>query len=83
MGRWSTPSSTGFVPPCHWRVEPNQALQDSIRAELSRAFGKEVHPTFYVDASLLGGTLVKVGDRIFDGSLRRRMASLRRQLLTR
>ena len=46
-------------------------------------FGKEVHPTFYVDASLLGGTLVKVGDRIFDGSLRRKMASLRRQLLTR
>ena len=63
--------------------QPNQALQDSIRAELSRAFGKEVHPTFYVDASLLGGTLVKVGDRTYDGSLRRRMASLRRQLLTR
>lgn len=63
--------------------EPNKELQESIRAELSKAFGKEVHPTFYVDASLLGGTLVKVGDRIFDGSLRRRMASLRRQLLTR
>jgi F-type H+-transporting ATPase subunit delta len=63
--------------------EPNKELQESIRAELSKAFGKEVHPTFYVDASLLGGTVVKVGDRIFDGSLRRRMASLRRQLLTR
>jgi F-type H+-transporting ATPase subunit delta len=63
--------------------EPNKALQESIRAELSRAFGKEVHPTFFVDASLLGGALVKVGDRIFDGSLRRRVASLRRQLLTR
>jgi len=63
--------------------QPNQALQDSIRAELSRALGKEVHPTFHVDASLLGGTIVKVGDRIFDGSLRRKMASLRRQLLTR
>jgi F0F1-type ATP synthase delta subunit len=36
-----------------------------------------------VDPSLLGGTVVKVGDRIFDGSLRRRLASLRRQLLTR
>ena len=63
--------------------EPNKALQETIRAELTRAFGKEVFPTFFVDASLLGGTLVKVGDRIFDGSLRRRMASLRRQLLTR
>ncbi len=63
--------------------EPDAALQESIRAELSAAFGKEVHPTFLVDPSLLGGTLVKVGDRIFDGSLRRRMNSLRRQLLTR
>ncbi len=63
--------------------EPNAALKESIRTELSRAFGKEVFPTFYVDPSLLGGTIVKVGDRIFDGSLRRRMASLRRQLLTR
>jgi F-type H+-transporting ATPase subunit delta len=63
--------------------EPNDALRESIRAELSRAFGKEVLPTFFVDPSLLGGTVVKVGDRIFDGSLRRKMASLRRQLLTR
>ena len=63
--------------------EPNQELQESIRADLSRVFGKEVHPTFFVDRSLLGGALVKVGDRIFDGSLRRRMANLRRQLLTR
>ena len=63
--------------------EPNKELQESIRADLSRAFGKEVHPTFFVDRSLLGGALVKVGDRTFDGSLRRRMANLRRQLLTR
>ena len=63
--------------------EPNKELQESIRADLSGAFGKEVHPTFFVDRSLLGGALVKVGDRIFDGSLRRRMANLRRQLLTR
>ncbi len=63
--------------------EPNKELQESIRADLSRAFGKEVLPTFFVDRSLLGGALVKVGDRIFDGSLRRRVANLRRQLLPR
>ena len=34
--------------------EPNEALQESIRAELSRAFGKEVHPTFYVDRVAAG-----------------------------
>ncbi len=63
--------------------EPNQALQDAIRTELTRAFGREVLPTFLVDASMLGGTLVKVGDQVYDGSVRRRLANLRRKLLTR
>jgi F-type H+-transporting ATPase subunit delta len=62
--------------------EPNPELRASIQKELSRVFGKEVLPTFFVDPSLLGGTLVKVGDRIYDGSVRRRLTSLRRRLLT-
>lgn len=33
-----------------------------------------------VDPSILGGVIVRVGDRVFDGSLARRLATLRRQL---
>ncbi len=62
--------------------QPDAALQASIAKELSRVFGKEVLPTFYVDPSLLGGTIVKVGERIYDGSVRRRLTNLRRRLLT-
>jgi F0F1-type ATP synthase delta subunit len=36
-----------------------------------------------VDPAILGGTIVRVGERVYDGSLRRRMARLRRQLLAR
>ena len=58
------------------------ALQQEIQAALSRQLGKEVLPTFHVDPEILGGTVVRVGERIHDGSVRRRMTKLRRQLLS-
>jgi F-type H+-transporting ATPase subunit delta len=63
--------------------QPDAALQEQVRRELSRAFGKEVLPTFVVEPAILGGAVVKVGDRVYDGSVRRRLARLRRQLLAR
>jgi F-type H+-transporting ATPase subunit delta len=56
-------------------------LQEEIRRRLSAALGKEVVPHFHEDPALLGGVLVRVGDRIMDGSLRRRLKQLRRQML--
>lgn len=59
------------------------ALQRIITERLSRQLGKEVIPSFSVDPEILGGTVVRIGERIHDGSLRRRMVKLRRQLLAR
>jgi F-type H+-transporting ATPase subunit delta len=59
------------------------ALQKAIAQALSRQLGKEVLPSFTVDREILGGTVVRIGERIHDGSLRRRMVKLRRQLLAR
>jgi len=59
---------------------PDATTRESIRAELSRRLGKEVIANFTVEPQILGGTIVRVGDRIYDGSLRRRMTRLRRQL---
>lgn len=61
--------------------EPDKALQESVRAKLSEVFGKEVIPHFRADPTILGGLILRMGDRIIDGSIRRRMAALRRQLL--
>jgi F-type H+-transporting ATPase subunit delta len=58
------------------------ALQREIQSSLSRHLGKEVLAAFHVDPEILGGTIVRVGERIHDGSVRRRMTKLRRQLLT-
>jgi F-type H+-transporting ATPase subunit delta len=35
-----------------------------------------------VDPSILGGIVVRYGDRVMDGSLRRRLLSMRNQMLT-
>ena len=61
--------------------EPDKALQESVRAKLSEVFGKEVIPHFRADPTILGGLILRMGDRIIDGSIRRKMAALRRQLL--
>jgi F-type H+-transporting ATPase subunit delta len=63
--------------------QADPALQRTISEALSRQLGKEVIPSFSVDPSILGGTIVRIGERIHDGSLRRRMVKLRRQLLAR
>jgi len=61
----------------------NEQLQKSIADALSRHLGKEVLPSFSVDPEILGGAIVRVGERIHDGSLRRRLVKLRRHLLAR
>ena len=60
---------------------PDDALKAAVTAALSKALGKEVVATFMVDEDILGGAVVRVGDRVLDGSVRRRLAQLRRQLL--
>ena len=59
----------------------DEKLQKSVQEELSRRLGKEVIASFSVDAEILGGAVVRVGERIHDGSVRRRLTKLRRQLL--
>ncbi len=61
--------------------EPDKALQKLIRTRLSEVIGKDVIPHYRTDPAILGGLVLRLGDRIIDGSLRRKMKSLRRQLL--
>jgi F-type H+-transporting ATPase subunit delta len=62
---------------------PDAALQASITKALEQALGKEVLAVFAVDEDILGGAVVRVGDRVLDGSVRRKLAQLRRHLLAK
>ena len=61
----------------------DEALRKAIAARLTEVVGKQVLPHFSEDPSILGGLVVRVGDRVFDGSVKRRMTMLRRALLAR
>ncbi|MCA9737976.1 MAG: ATP synthase F1 subunit delta [Gemmatimonadota bacterium] len=69
------------------RVEVTVArpLDDAGRAELTRhltgLLGHQAIPQIRVRPEILGGVVVKSGDRIFDGSVRHRMDRLRRRML--
>lgn len=60
---------------------PDEKLKRTIQEALSRQLGKHVIPAFSVEPEILGGAIVRVGERVLDGSLRRRMTKLRRHLL--
>jgi F-type H+-transporting ATPase subunit delta len=62
--------------------KPDDATRHAIAEGLSRALGMTVIPAFHVDPAILGGTIVRVGERIYDGSLRRQLVRLRRQLVS-
>ena len=62
---------------------PDEKQQRAIQEMLSRQLNKQVIAAFSVDPEILGGAIVRVGDRVLDGSVRRRMTKLRRQLLAR
>jgi F-type H+-transporting ATPase subunit delta len=61
--------------------EPDATLKQQITEALSKAVGKEVITGFDVEPEILGGAIVKLGDRKRDGSLRRKLKQLRMQLL--
>jgi F-type H+-transporting ATPase subunit delta len=57
------------------------ATQQEITTRLTRALGRTVIPHVRVNKDILGGIIVRYGDRVLDGSLRRRLVSLRHRLL--
>ncbi len=52
----------------------------SLEQQLSSSFGKRITATAAVDPDLLGGVVVRVGDRLVDGSVRTRLRRMRTEL---
>lgn len=58
------------------------ATVESLGERLSGILGVDAIPHVQVRPEILGGVIVRAGNTIYDGSLRRRLESLRRQLMT-
>jgi len=61
--------------------EADSRTQTQVVERLTQALGREVRAYFKSDPRILGGVIVRVGDRIFDGSVRRRLTALQRRML--
>jgi F-type H+-transporting ATPase subunit delta len=55
----------------------NEDQQQRLAAALSRATGKRVTLKVVVDPSVIGGLVARVGDVVFDGTVRHRLEQLR------
>lgn len=58
----------------------DERRKDRLRRALSERTGREVRLEIKVDTALIGGAIAKVGDLVFDGSLRTQLGQLRANL---
>ena len=55
----------------------------SIARQLTQTFGKPVVPQVRINPNIVGGIIVRVGDRVMAGSVRRRLGILRNRMLAK
>ena len=63
--------------------DADKKTTDTIARELSRMYGKKVIPHVTVNPAILGGMVARVGDTVLDGSVRKRLATLKTKMLAR
>lgn len=61
-------------------VELNAAQKKQLGQTLERLTGKKIQAKYSLDPALLGGAVVRVGDTIYDGSVRNRLSQMRTHL---
>lgn len=59
-------------------VEP--AMRSEIEANLKTKYGNDLATEFHVDPQLLGGMRIRVGNDVWDGSVRNRLERLQHEL---
>ena len=61
-------------------VELDDAHQDTIKAKLESQTGRKLELEFVIDPSIIGGVVFRVGDSVYDASLRAQLDNLRESI---
>ena len=62
-------------------VEIDPELRNRLIESIQRFSTRDVEVNLKIDQSILGGVVVRLGDRLIDGSLKRRFQDIRRTML--
>jgi F-type H+-transporting ATPase subunit delta len=62
--------------------ETDEETRKVIADRLSKVFNKIVMPHLTVDSRIIGGLVVRVGDTVMDGSVRRKLGALKHRMLS-
>jgi F-type H+-transporting ATPase subunit delta len=61
----------------------DESLRDAIRDQLQKKLGKEPVLNVVIDPSLIAGMVVRVGDRVYDGSVHTQLNNARKAMIAR
>lgn len=64
-------------------VSLDDKQREALKAALEKATGKKLEVKVVVDPDVVGGFVARVGDLVFDASVRRRLASLQEKIGSR
>ena len=53
----------------------------ALESQVAKVTGKKIRATYSTDKSILGGSVVKVGSTVYDGSVRGQLQRLKQQLI--
>ncbi|GAC1386237.1 MAG: hypothetical protein NVS4B8_18860 [Herpetosiphon sp.] len=59
----------------------SQEQQDQILQQLRSKYGSGLAIKFVIDAAILGGLIIRVGDQVLDDSVRSRLAEVQQRML--
>ena len=61
--------------------ELSEEERDAMQAEVAKLAGAKIEATFKLDKGILGGTVVRIGSTVYDGSVKGRLERLKESLM--
>ena len=80
LDRYAKQQTLGVTAKVTSAVALNSDEQAAIETKMRAQFGKDLSFDYVVDAAILGGVIVRVGDKVIDGSVAGKLAALQENL---
>ena len=62
--------------------ELGEQEKENLAKALAKEFKKEIRLSSIIDPSIIGGVVVNVGDKVYDGSIRTKLNVMKRMIIT-